>query len=251
MIAVAWLVGTATPAAGSLLNGREVAMNMYAVGKGVDCRSKVTMTIDRRGQVMVRKLAVYAKPTDVGERRMFEFLEPASVRDTKYLVWSYRDEDRDDDTWVFLPSESLVRRISGGGRKGAFMRSDLAVEDLEKRYLEDDAHVLTGSGNLDGYDCHVLEMTSTHPEDSNYRKRVFWIRKDIWLPVQTDFYDHHGVLVKTARYERFEKIQGIWTITRVSVESPARKSKTVMEYDEIVYDTGLDDAFFDRFNMKR
>ena len=35
--------------------------------------------------------------------------------------------------WVYLPAESLVRRISGGGQKGAFMRSDMANEDIEDR----------------------------------------------------------------------------------------------------------------------
>ncbi|HAL86858.1 MAG TPA: outer membrane lipoprotein-sorting protein, partial [Deferribacteraceae bacterium] len=40
---------------------------------------------------------------------------------------------REDDMWLYLPAESLVRRISGGGKKGAFMRSDFANEDIQKR----------------------------------------------------------------------------------------------------------------------
>ena len=43
---------------------------------------------------------------------------------------------------VFLPAESLVRRINGGGKKGSFMRSGFANEDIEKREVEGDKHRL-------------------------------------------------------------------------------------------------------------
>ena len=35
--------------------------------------------------------------------------------------------------WVYMPAESLVRRISGGSKKGSFMRSDYANEDISRR----------------------------------------------------------------------------------------------------------------------
>ena len=34
------------------------------------------------------------------------------IRNTAYLTWSYRDINKDDDMWVYMPAESLVRCIS-------------------------------------------------------------------------------------------------------------------------------------------
>ena len=65
-------------------------------------------------------------------------IEPPDVRGIMYFTWSYEDIEKDDDMWVFLPAESLMRRISGGGKKGSFMRSEFANENIEKREVEDD-----------------------------------------------------------------------------------------------------------------
>ncbi|PIE65667.1 MAG: outer membrane lipoprotein-sorting protein, partial [Desulfobacterales bacterium] len=157
------------------------------------------------------------------------------------------------DMWVYLPAESLVRRISGGGKKGSFMRSDLANEDIEDRAVDDDIHTLKGSENLNGAECWLVESVP-RPElkkDTNYSKRMVYVRKDIHLPTRIDYYDKRGRLLKTATFGGFKQIDGIWTITKVLFETPARKTRTLMERSEIHYNQGLDDSLFLQNNLKR
>jgi len=71
---------------------------------------------------------------------LLQVIEPPDVRGIMYLTWSYENIEKDDDMRVFLPAESLVRRISSGGKKGSFMRNDFANEDIEKREVEGDEH---------------------------------------------------------------------------------------------------------------
>ena len=153
--------------------------------------------------------------------------------------------------WIFLPAESLVRRISGGGKKGSFMRSDFANEDIEKREVDDDEHRLLRSEKFSGVDCYVVERIAKKQKDTNYSKRVVWVRKDTWLPVKVEYYNKRGKHFKTAIYGGFKKIKGIWTVTKIMTETPRKGSKTLMQYDNVDYNIGLSDALFEQSNLKR
>ena len=115
------------------LTGRDIAMKMDAVDTSRDGKRTAIMVINRKGQKLVRKMESFTKKYGPDERGLIKFIEPPDVRGIMYLTWSYEDVNRDDDMWIFLPAESLVRRISGGGKKGSFMRSDFANEDIEKK----------------------------------------------------------------------------------------------------------------------
>jgi hypothetical protein len=168
------------------LTGRDIALRMDAVDTSQDGKRTAVMVINRKGQKLVRKMESCKKKYGPDERSLIKFIEPPDVRGIMYLTWSYEDVERDDDMWVFLPAESLVRRISGGGKKGSFMRSDFANEDIEKREVDDDEHRLLGSEEFSGVDCYVVERVSKKQKDTNYSKRIVWVRKDIWLPMKVD-----------------------------------------------------------------
>ena len=138
------------------------------------------------------------------DKQHIRFLEPAEVRNTAYLTWTYKELGKDDDMWVYLPAESLVRRISGGGKKGSFMRSDYANEDIARREVDRDTYNLLPDENLGGVDCHVLEARAIEPEKTNYSKRIIWIRKDIWLPAKIDYYGQDGHRIKELLFDGYK-----------------------------------------------
>ena len=233
------------------VNGRDIAVRMDAVDTSHDSRRTAIMVINRKGQKLVRKMESYNKKYGADERGLIKFIEPPDVRGIVYLTWSYEDIEKDDDMWIFLPAESLVRRISGGGKKGSFMRSDFANEDIEKREVDDDEHRLLSSEQFFGVDCYVVEQIAKKQKDTTYSKRIIWVRKDTWLPMKVNFYNKRKKHFKTAIYGGFKQIRGIWTITRIMTETPLKGSKTLMQYDNVDYNTGLSDSFFEQSNLKR
>jgi outer membrane lipoprotein-sorting protein len=233
------------------LNGRDIAIKMDAVDTSLDSRRTAIMVINRKGQKLVRKMESCNKKYSPDERGLIKFIEPPDVRGIMYLTWSYEDIERDDDMWVFLPAESLVRRISGGGKKGSFMRSDFANEDIEKSEVDDDEHRLLRSEELSGVDCYVVERITKKQKDTNYSKRIVWVRKDTWLPMKIEYYNKRSKHFKTAIYGGFKDIKGIWTITKIMAETPHKGSKTLMQYDNVDYNIGLSDALFEQSNLKR
>ncbi len=236
--------------------GREIMVEVDAVDTSMDSSLLASMIIERGKRKLVRKLDIFSKKYGAGykdQRTLIRFQDPADVRGTMYLTWAWDDATKEDDMWVFLPAESLVRRISGGGKKGSFMRSDLANEDIEDRAVDDDIHTLKGSENLGGAECWVVESVP-RPElkkDTNYSKRMVYVRKDIHLPTKIDYYDKRGRLLKTATFGGFKQIDGIWTVTKMLFETPARKTRTLMERSAIRYNQGLDDSLFLQSNLKR
>ena len=236
--------------------GLEIMQRVDSVDTSKDVTMTSVMVIERGTMKLVRRMQSMTKHFGAelkDERTMIRFIEPADVHDTAYLTWSYDDPERDDDMWVFLPAESLVRRISGGGKKGAFMRSDLANEDIEDRSVNDDVHTLVGTETHSGVDCYVVESVPRVElkKDTNYSKRVQYIRKDIYLPVRIEYYDKRGRHLKTGIYGGFQQIDGIWTITKSVITTPSRKTRTLFQRQDIAYNQGLEDRLFLQSNLKR
>jgi len=238
------------------MTGREIMVRVDAVDSSLDATQTSTMTIRRGSMTLVRRMERVSKKygeNNEDKRSLVRFQEPADVHGTTYLTWSYDDPEREDDMWIFLPAESLVRRISGGGKKGSFMRSDLANEDIEDRAVDDDTHTLLGSEDKFGASCWIVESVPRPglKRDTNYSKRIVYVRKDTFLPQFVEYYDRHGDLLKTATHGGFKQIDGIWTITKSLYETPARGTKTTFEHTDIRYNTGLDDSLFLQSALKR
>lgn len=235
------------------MTGREVMQRMDKVDSSSDSSRQATMLIERGKQKLVRKMRMQNKKYGDDTRSLIRFIEPADVRDTQYLSWTYEDTARDDDMWVFFPSESLIRRISGGGKKGSFMRSDFANEDIEIRAVDDDTHTLVEETELDGVGVYVVESIPI-PEkakDSNYVKRHVWVDKEKWLALKIEYFDGRDRLIKRLTQGGLEEIDGIWTATKLIMETPRKKSRTLMQYSDVQYNVGLEDSAFDQSALKR
>ncbi len=235
------------------LTGRDIAVKMDEVDTSADGQREATMVIERGSQKLVRKLRMQNKKFGVDERTLITFVEPADVRDTKYLSWVYDNPEQDDDLWVYFPTENLVRRISGGGKKGSFMRSDFANEDIEQRAVDDDTHTLVEETTEGDRAVYVIESVPIpiKATDSNYAKRKLWVDKEYWLPVRIEYYDRRDRLLKTMVQGGIENIDGIWTATKLIMETPRRNSKTLMQYFNVAYSLGQPDDAFEQGALKR
>ena len=233
--------------------GREIVQRMEDADTSVDGERVATMLIERGGQQLVRELAMKYKKYGKDERTLIRFIEPADVRDTQYLSWTYDAVDQDDDMWVFFPTENLVRRISGGGKKGSFMRSDFANEDIEDRAVDDDVHHFIEATTFEGRPAYIIESRpiAAKARDSNYAMRKIWVDTEWWLPLKIEYYDRRDRLLKRMLQGGIEQIEGIWTATKVIMETPRRKSRTLMQYADVRYNLGLPDGAFEQTALKR
>jgi hypothetical protein len=54
---------------------------------------------------------------------------PADLQGTASLTWRYRDPDKRDSTWAFVPALRRVRAVSPANRSDGFLGSDMAQDD--------------------------------------------------------------------------------------------------------------------------
>lgn len=240
----------AAPQAQAAPSGRDIVQRARQADTHRDVYRRYLMTIERDGVVLRRGLESYAMRLADESRGLLVFHEPSDARGIKYLTWNYDDIARDDDMWMFLPSERIVRRIAGSARRGSFMRSDLLNEDLQDRSVDDDAHQWLRSEACGEATCQVVESRPVRTDISEYSRRVTWVREDLWLPVKVEYMDRAGQLVKTASYLDFQRFGDAWSRTRTVVSSADGRSRTTLLAQETRIDAGLPARLFEHAAMR-
>ena len=165
-----------------------VQQAFYAPGK--DMKARVTMTLlSAGGDKRLRDLRMLRRNGTGGEQQYFiYFHQPGDVRGMTFLVLKY--PRRDDDRWLFMPALNLVRRLAARDSAQSFVGSDFTYEHVSGRDLESDRQTLRGEEQRRGKACYVVE--SQAQAAAEYSRKVAWIDKATWLPVEEEYYDVRG-----------------------------------------------------------
>ena len=238
-------------AALNAMDGEEIMRLADERYTGDSSRQKTSMElINKRGNIRERSLISYWKDYGDTEKQVMVFQKPGDVEGVGYMAYSYDEKDRDDDTWLFLPALKKSRRISGSSRNDDFMGTDFTYDDMGDRKVEEDSHRLIGEETVDGHLCWVVESVPRE-EGYMYSRRVSRIRQDIHMVIMVEYYDRRGGLMKTFSIPRLEEIDGIWTAREMVMENIQKKHKTVLRFDDIVYNEPVEDSFFSVATLER
>ncbi len=230
------------------LTGQEIIQKVYDNPTGEDTQGELAMTlINRQGEQRLRNLVQYTKDYGDVEKKIMFFMSPADVRGTSFMNWSYSD-GRDDDQWIYLPALRRIKRISSDGKGDYFMGSDFTYDDLGDRHPDEDEHTLMGEETINGHACYVVESTPKDP-DYMYSKTITWVMKDSFLGIKREFYDDRGRLLKTLNINEFDKISGYWTILKTEMYNIQKDHRTLMEMNNIKFNTGIADRKFTERSM--
>jgi outer membrane lipoprotein-sorting protein len=93
----------------------------------------------------------------------------------------------------------------------------------------------------------------SHPRDDDeaYAKTVSWISAATWMGLKREFYSAAGELYKVLTIDEYEKIDGYWIITDMTMKDLSRDHSTRIAMDNVEFDIGLSDSFFSERRMKR
>jgi outer membrane lipoprotein-sorting protein len=233
------------------ITGRKIIENVYYRPTGDDATSDLTMTlINSRGDERVREIQQFSKDYGKEEKSIMFFLSPADVRNTSFMNWSYDEEGRDDDQWIYLPALKKVKRISSDSKSDYFMGSDFTYDDLGDRHPSEDTHKLLREEKINGEDCYVVESIPKE-EDYMYSKTVTWVSKDKWIGLKKEFYDEDGDHLKNLTVEKYDKIDGFWVILHSEMHNIQKDHKTIMKLKNVKLNTGIDEGMFTERMMKR
>nr|WKN34987.1 outer membrane lipoprotein-sorting protein [Tunicatimonas sp. TK19036] len=214
---------------------------------------QLSMTLtNKQGQERKRTLEQHTK-TDVSGNRssMIKFLSPADVAGTGFLAIEY--SGRDDDQWLYLPAFRKTRRISPNNESDYFVGSDFTFEDLNREDLEEHTYSLEGEETVDGAACFLIHAMPKDPKSSGYSKRELWVTQDNYVLVQAKFYDGTGEMLKEYHASDIKNIASTtkWRPYRMEMQNHQNGHQTVLEFDNIVLNEGVDEQLFtQRFLQK-
>ncbi len=238
------------PALAFSVTGRDVMVMVDERNDG-DNRTAVTeMTlVNRRGEKRIRE--VLSLSIDMGKdtKKMMFFRKPDDVKGTSFLSWEYDNPEKDDDKWLYMPALRKTRRISGESENEYFMGTDFTYDDLGDRNIDEDTHKLLGEEKKNGFDCWVVESVPVD-ENSYYRKKISWIRKDALVASESKYFDREGLL-KTFTAVSLELINGIWTSTEIKMENHRDNHSTIIKILKMEYNTEMDESVFTVSSMAR
>lgn len=222
--------------------------NLASYYKGDDGRAFVKMTItDEQGRERIREFVILRKDLeDAKEQKFFiYFKEPADVRDMVYMVW--KNIDKDDDRWLYMQALDLVRRVAASDKRTSFVGSHFVYEDVSGRSVDDDNHIL-----IKETDSHyVIKSTPKDPSGLEFNHYIVNIDKQNFIPLQAEYFNKSGESIRLMEALDVQDIQSYPTVLKMKATDYVRGGTTVLEYDLVEYDLGLDDNVFTERSLKR
>jgi len=236
------------------ITGLEIMTRVDQQESGDDQNSNATFhLINKRGQKRVRDTIRLWKDyngKDGFDAKMITFFKsPPDVRGTGFLSWSYWDDKKDDDQWLYLPALRKVRRIASSNKGDYFMGTDFTYDDMGERKVREDHHTLVKEETYENVDCYIVESI---PKEKGYiySKKLTWVDKVNWLTLKVDYYDRKEKFLKTLK-TKWQMVDGIWTWKRSEMKNHRTGHKTIIEIKDVKLNTGLTDRVFTERTLKR
>lgn len=205
---------------------------------GTSSRARTTMQVKTSHWERAMEMEAWSLGRDYF---LVRILEPAKERDVATLK-------RDREVWNYLPKVDRIIKIPPSMMGGSWMGSHITNDDLVKaNHIDED------------YELRLLEETTTHyvieclPKAEAavvWGKIIYRVRKEPRVPEQVDYYDEEMIRVREIHFDEVQQIGERIVPLRLTVlplEKP--EERTILHYRELVYDLGLDEAFFSLRNL--
>ena len=143
-------------------------------------------------------------------------LEPAREKGIGMLTYSYDDDLKNTESWLYLSALGKVKRMASGSGEDqepvAFFGSEFTTEDMESGKTDEYDYDILQEGSYSGHQVWVIEAKpkAVRLKKTHYSKLLFWIEKERLVALKVQTYDRHAKLSKRIMFKGFENIKGLW-----------------------------------------
>jgi len=251
----------ASGSASGSVEALEIMKKVNSLNKGNTTISDITMIlIDRRKNKRVRHIKKYQKNFGNHTRSILFFASPADVKNTSLLTKDWAGA-RENNFYLYLPALRHPKRITPDIFSRSFMGSDYSYSDMSSMKTDDwKFKIKKKSEKIDGHDTWVIEARPKNKrkkkviKETGYLKQIFWVRKDIHMVVKAKMWVKKGKKIKYYSATDIKRIQGIWTVGKVTMVTKKRKRTehaTVILMNKTVYNRNIHDSMFTVQRMQR
>lgn len=171
------------------------------------------------GSKKVRELSILRK-SEGGARAMIRLQKPSDLKGLSLLTVNNGGKE---EQYLYLPSDKKSRRILGSSKKGKFLDSEIAYEDLAlSTYKDFNNKIMKDDGKI-----VQIESKAKPDSESSYGKIITWISKPDYKIDRVDYFDKSGKLLKRADFTNYQKVgDKFWRARSVVVRNAQNKRKT-------------------------
>ena len=240
-----------------------VVNNVNAVDDGEHVTRNLTMTlIDKSGKTRVRETQTFRKYYDEEKRTILFYKKPTNVKGTSFLTFDYKQTDKDDDQWLYIPALRKVRRISASDRGDYFLGTDFTYEDIllegkleiadyDFSVIRPDKLVLESGESYDAILMASKPKTEAISKELGYSRTEFWVDTSTWLIIKADYWDPKGNLLKTLLVSDIRPVDDILTRHKLAIDNHKTGHRTVFDFAEVDYQIPVKDSLFTQRAMKQ
>ena len=256
------VAGVSTGGSANILSAEEV---MRKVDNRYDGDSSIAhstlILIDKKGRERIRQIKIYSKDYDKDTKNLSLINSPPDISGTAYLYFDYEDSDKDDDSWLFLPSMQKIKRVAASDKSESFFGSDFTYSDINGLNLDwYSFRFIKQSEFVDGHDTWVIELTpkkaykSIAEIETGYTKHVFWVRKDNFFIIKGKLFLKRQAKIKYFKATDLQKIDGVWVAKKqqmVTTKNNKKRSASVIVINSVTYNNSLADEIFNPETLHR
>ncbi len=212
--------------------------------RGHSSEGVLSMTIVRPDYTRTVEMKVWSLGEDFG---LTLITAPARDRGMAFLK-------RGREVWNWQPSIDRVIKMPPSMMNQGWMGSDLTTDDLVRQSstVNDYHHRMLPEVTIEGEPCYVIELIPKDDVPVVWGKVIAYIGKSNYLQYKTEFYDEDMELVNTITGTEPRAVGNRKLLTRLEVlPADKRGHRTILEYKEIRFDTGVEESFFSLQNLRR
>jgi outer membrane lipoprotein-sorting protein len=156
--------------------------------------------------------------------------------------------------WNWVPSIDKTIKIPPSMMLQSWMGSDFTNDDLVKQssIVVDYTHKLLGKEKIRELDCYKIEMIPLPDAAVVWGKVIMWISATGYDQWMAEYYDEDNKLVNVSNSYDIRQMGDRKIPTRIEIAPQDKKGqKTIMQIDNMKFNTKLDENFFSQQNMKK
>ena len=243
LLTLAMLAGTMSSQAQEL-SAKEIIQKADEKTRGLSSQGTMTMTVIRPDWSRTITMKTWSKGRDYSL-----VLITAPVKDKGQVFLKIKTE-----MWNWVPSIDKTIKIPPSMMLQSWMGSDFTNDDLVRQssIVMDYTHKLLGKEKVRNMDCYKIELTPLPDAPVVWGKVIMWITVSGYDQWMSEFYDEDNNLVNVSNNYDIKRMGDRDIPTRLEMEPKNKKGqKTVLQIDEMKFNTGINESFFSQQNMKK
>lgn len=161
---------------------------------------------------------------------------------------------RTKEMWNWQPSIDRVVKLPPSMMLQSWMGSDFTNDDLvkESSVVNDYTQTLDKDSTVNGMPVYKIVLIPKPDAPVVWGKVIAFIDKKEFNQLLVYYYDEEGELVNTMILSEIRNMGGRMLPTKLEmIPADNPNQKTIIEYQELEFDIGIDESFFSMQNMKR